>query len=341
MIINRLIYIISLIAAFFFYFLYPPWISWYILVLLLLLMPLDLLISLPGMFRVSIMMSAPYVTQKDADTVLVLTLTHSKSWPVRCVIAKLHVTGDGFSTICRIRCSPEEEGRREVTIDTSQTGVTVFELKRISSVSLIGLFSLPVNAGSRVAALVLPPPVMPANTIALQHGTHLRPIPGGGFSEEHDMREYRPGDPVRSIHWKVSAKFDSLIIREPLAPPPHSRLVHIIKWNGAFERDLVLGCLLWVSDYMLKWQMPYYIQFDDKATIVEVKQKNDLIDFLHSVLDGESKKAATLDSLPSRFSWIFRIDASTAGKVIATNTGDDNVVNNEKAPKFTHRNGRL
>ena len=90
-------------------------------------MPLDLLISLPGMFSMSIMMSAPYVIKKDADGLLVLTLTHSKSWPVRCVITKMHVTGDDFSTICRVRCGPEEEGRREVTIDTSRTGITVFE----------------------------------------------------------------------------------------------------------------------------------------------------------------------------------------------------------------------
>jgi len=341
MIIHRLVYAFSLVVAIIFYFLYPPWISWYLLVLLLLLIPLDLLISLPGMFRVGIMMSAPHIIKKDAEGVLVLTYKHSKSWPVRCVIAKLHVTGDDFSAICRVRCGTEEEGRREVAIDTSHTGVTVFELKRIWSVSLIGLFSLPINAGCRAAVLILPQPVIPVNTVALQHGTHLKPIPGGGFSEEHDMREYRQGDPVRSIHWKVSAKFDSLFIREPLAPPPHSRLVHIIKWNAATERDLILGCLLWVSDYMLKWQMPFYIKFDDKEIIVEVRQEKDLIDFLYSVLDYEAPKKAAIDSLPSRFSWIFRIDAATAGKATDKNTEAGTGINSEKTPGFANGNRRL
>ena len=326
MITNRLIYAFTLVAAILFYFLYPPWISWYLLVLLLLLIPLDLLISLPGMLSMGIMISAPDFIEKNADGVLVLTLIHSKSYPVKCVIAKLHVTGDDFSVMRRIRCGTEAEGRREVTIDTTQTGVTVFELKRIRSVSLIGLFSLPINAVCRTSVLVLPPPVKPANTIALQHGTHLKPKPGGGFSEEHDMREYHPGDPVRSIHWKISAKFDSIIIREPLAPPPHSRLVHIIKWDGATQRDLILGCLRWISDYLLKWQMPFYIKFNEKAVIAEIKQESDLTDFLLKVLDGKTTKTIAPEFLPSRFSWIYRVD-SNAIAGLASGTAGANEAN--------------
>jgi len=326
MIIARLIYALTLVAAILFFILYPPWLSWYLLVLLLLLIPADLFISLPGMLSRGVLMSIPAVLEKDEEAFLKLITLSTKSYPVRCVITRLHVKGDGFSVSCRLRCPATAGDHKEVTIDTSRTGVTVFTIKRISTVSMLGLFSLPLKTMRTGSVLILPPPVKPANTMALQHGTQLRPKPGGGFSEEHDMREYRQGDPVRSIHWKASAKFDSLIIREPLVPPPHSRLVHIMTWNGEAERDLILGRLRWVSEYLLKWQMPFYIRYGMNTTIAEISHETDLINFLCYVLGGIESKALKLDQMPSRFSWVFRIDGKDrpdlgAASIAKSNTG--------------------
>jgi uncharacterized protein (DUF58 family) len=310
MIVNRLIYVLTLALSFVFYMLYPPWISWYMLVLVLLMIPVDLIFSLPGMLTKGLVLSIPDVVEKDEDAVLTLITTHIKSYPVRCLVAKLHVIGDGFSVTCRIKCLPERNARREVTIDTSHSGVTTFLLKRIKAVSLLGLFSLPVSAGGKGFVLILPQPTEPANTRALQHGTNLRPKPGGGYSEEHDIRNYQHGDPIKSIHWKVSAKLDSLVIREPLEPPPHSRLVHVMPWSSDAERDLILGRLRWVSEYLLKWQLPFYIRFDDNPVVTEVAQESDLFDYLCYVLGNEASRPKKHEQIPSRFSWVFRIDTS-------------------------------
>ena len=309
MITHRIIYALTLIALFIFYILYPPWISWYLIVIVLLMIPVDLIVSLPGMLTKGLVMSVPPVLEKDADAVFILTTTHTKSYPVRGIIAKLKVTGDDFSVTCRIRCPAGEDDKREITIDTSRSGVTVFNLKRFSTISLLGLFSLPARADIKRSVLILPPPLKPANTLALQRGSQLRPKPGGGFSEEHDMRTYRHGDPVRNIHWKISAKFDSLIIREPLEPPPHSRLIHIMPWKDVDGRDLILGRLRWVTNYMLKRQLPFYVKFSDDTTISEITQESDLVSFLQYVLNNMAKKVVKSDYVPTRFSWIFRVDS--------------------------------
>jgi len=125
------------------------------------------------------------------------------------------------------------------------------------------------------------------------------------------MREYRRGDPIRSIHWKLSAKYDSLIIRQPLVPPSHSRLVHIIPWKTAEERDLVLGRLRWVFEYLSKWDLSFFVKLGNNPTIAEVTQESHLIDFLRSVLDDASGKKITTGPLPVRFTWVYRIDAGT------------------------------
>jgi hypothetical protein len=328
MIIRRIIFALSLLGSVFFYILYYPWISWYILVLFLLLVPFDLIISLPGMLTKSIMLSVPPVLEKGASGVLKITTIHLKSYPVRCIKIRLHVAGDDFAAKCRVRCEAERDSRSEVIVDTSRSGLTVFEVKRLWTISLLGLFSLPLNPGGRVTVLVLPPPVKPANTVALPRGILLRPKPGGGFSEEHDMRTYRPGDPVRSIHWKISAKFDSLIIREPLVPPPHSRLVRIMPWENAAECDLTLGRLRWVSGYLLKWELPFYVQLGNDGQIAEIKQESELTDYLRSVLDAAADKPAAPGYVPARFSWVFRVDAKTDIRTVAavSKTGEEEVV---------------
>lgn len=46
---------------------------------------------------------------------------------------------------------------------------------------------------------------------------------GNDRSEIYDIREYAPGDDIRSIHWKLSGKMDSLMIREA-SDPSHYRV---------------------------------------------------------------------------------------------------------------------
>lgn len=49
-------------------------------------------------------------------------------------------------------------------------------------------------------------------------------------SEMFDIREYVPGDDIRSIHWKLSSKTDSLILREP-SDPSHYRVAVLVDYG--------------------------------------------------------------------------------------------------------------
>ena len=307
---HRIIYIFTLVGSVLFYILYSYWFSWYLLVLILLLMPFDLLISLPGMLTRRIILTAPNILEQSAEGLVTVTALQLSAFPVKCVRAWVHVVCDDFSVWWRAVCGAERGVGYELIIDTSRTGVTVFEIKRFRIVSLIGLFSMPVRTNCKAAVLILPAPRKPPNTISLPRGAALRPKPGGGFSEDHDLRPYRHGDPLRSIHWKVSAKHDSLIVREPLVPELHSRLVRVMRWTEPLERDLILSRLLWISGYLLGLDMYYYIRFGDDGPVAEITRKNDLEDYLYHVLSGAPDLPSAVVSLPARFTWEFCVDAS-------------------------------
>ena len=44
--------------------------------------------------------------------------------------------------------------------------------------------------------------------------------PGTDVSQIFDVREYRPGDRLQRIHWKLSAKSDGLLVRETVSRLP-------------------------------------------------------------------------------------------------------------------------
>ncbi len=48
---------------------------------------------------------------------------------------------------------------------------------------------------------------------------------GNDHSEIYDLKNYAPGDDVRSIHWKLSSKADDLIIRESSNPSHYSVVI--------------------------------------------------------------------------------------------------------------------
>ena len=92
------------------------------------------------------------------------------------------------------------------------TGVTVFDL--------FGLVKRRRSCQAKAAFTVLPdlfePEVVPeSSAVSLPDSdTYSADRPGSDPGETFAVREYAPGDPLRTIHWKLSEKTDRLMVRE-------------------------------------------------------------------------------------------------------------------------------
>jgi len=307
---RRIVYILALTGASCFYALYPFWFSGYLLLVLLLLIPFDLILGLPGMLTRRVALTAPNIIEQGAEGSLTITTLLKRPFPARCVKLRIRESGDGRNVKRRVTCGASRGSKHEMKIDTKHSGVITYQLKYIRTVSLIGLFSMPVRVNRNASVLIMPAPVKPPHVAALPRGVVFYPKPGGGFSEDYDLRQYRQGDLIRNIHWKASAKVGTLIVKEPLVPPPHSRLIEAAQWKSASERDLILGRLRWISDYLLKWEMPYYLKIGDDGPIVEVDEAADLTHYIYNTLSGRPHELKPPGApLPVYFAWVFRIDA--------------------------------
>ena len=304
---HRFIYLTALVALTLYYVMYPHWISWYLWVFILLLVPFDLLISLPGMLGRRIELASPNTLERGETGHLTVTTLSKNLFPTGPLKLRLYETGEYGKSRHSIRCEGSHGSWFRLEIDTSRSNVIHFSTRRLWVCSLVGLFALPVRAASKVAVVVLPPPVRPPNFEPLSQPVRLIPKPGGGFSEEHELRPYRQGDSVKMMHWKLSAKHDSLIVREALVPLSLNRLISATLWNGPAERDVIISRLRWSSAYLLEQGFAHHVQIGERGTVMPITQGQDMASFLYKTLVGADLPHNTLS--PTFFTWVLTIDA--------------------------------
>lgn len=119
----------------------------------------------------------------------------------------------------------------------------------------LGLFALPVAPPPPCSMLSLPGYLELPLPAALRGEEEtkgpLKPRPGGGPGEDYDLRPYRAGDPVTTIHWKLSSKRDELVVRETLEPRQEGLTLTFDHFGTWDELDGVLDRLLTWSTALL------------------------------------------------------------------------------------------
>jgi len=250
---NRLIYLLILGGLFLFFVDYSGWISAFFLLLALLLPLFSLLLalfSLPGL-----------KLQMKSES----TLYSSSSLSIRIEVRMPHRIGDPLLS-CRFSLTDCMSGEKTVqklrfgacegmTIRTEVPfcGKRELSLHTIRLYDSLGLFALPVSEKDSRSAWVLPRPekhIMPACFSRLS-ALSYHPRPGGGYSEVHENRPYQPGDPTNTIHWKLSAKNDELIVREPQENSRMAVLLILHAENDRRRLDQAVGECFWLSEQLI------------------------------------------------------------------------------------------
>jgi len=165
---------------------------------------------------ISVSVEAP----EEAESGAPLSVKMNASWPRLAMRAGfcLNVcnafTGEGISE----RFSEQELGSFDLELRGMHCGLLTIEAS-LTPVDLLGLFSLRPVKSEEVRVLVRPPLFSPEVRLIEEGGSgdsdrYSQSRPGSDPGEVFGVRGYVPGDPVRQIHWKLSQKTDTLMIRE-------------------------------------------------------------------------------------------------------------------------------
>lgn len=249
---RRLGYLLIAAGCLIFYWAYREWLSGLLLVFVLVLPWFSLLVSLPSMLTARLELRAPGSVELGQDCPVL--------WQVHCPLPAAPVRGK--VKLRSLQTGRTGKLRRNAPLEQAHCGGWELTPKRVWIQDYFGLFSLPVWRKQATTVCIRPKPVPmdnPPDVLRYRAGA-FRPKPGGGYAEQHEMRLYRPGDQLRQVHWKLSAKSGKLVVREPMEPLRGKALVTLVLSGTPEELDSKLGKLLWLSRWLLEQEIPHTVQ---------------------------------------------------------------------------------
>jgi len=278
---RRIAYLLGVVFCLVFFVFYKEWFSWLLLVGYLWLPVLSLVLSLPAICTVKLRIQAPAQVRAGMPARANLALACLlPPVPIRCRL-RLHnrLTGDSYL------------GAPGELIPTEHCGLMVMECQKLHVYDYLGLWRFPKKAQLQEQILILPRP-LPDKQIPAPEQLPVKAWvakPGGGLAENYDLRPYRPGDELRQIHWKLSAKAGSLIYREALEPA-QKQVVLTLTLSGTPEQlDRKLGRVYGVGTQLLERGVPYRIRCQTALTLLDLE-----------VLDRKDQEQAMLALLTGK-----------------------------------------
>ena len=285
---------LGLAATLVFHAYYFGWYSWFVLQVMVLLPLFSFLISLPAMLRVRLSVDASPVCYRMDHAYVRITVQTDRFPLPRCKF-RLRVTNRMHGTNSAVRCHLDGAGSWYAKLETEHVGLLQCRVERARVYDYLKLFRVPVRAGQSVEVLVNPHEEEPASLPNLTRflTKQLKPKPGGGFSEEHELRDYRPGDPLRDIHWKLSAKTDQMILREAQEPVRGNVLLTLDLIGSPDQIDHILAQFRWLSNWLLEHEVCHELRWFAPENLhmetAKIACEEDLEQVLETLLSSQLK----------------------------------------------------
>ena len=310
---RRIIYFALLITVGILHFAYGQYMTHFMLIFLLCIPVLSLLLSLPAALSANTLLLGGEDICRGRESQVRLRAKcrgplPPEAWSITLEAQNLF-TG-GSTTHQKIKIGSHKKLEKVFSTDTSKLGAIRYRIKRAVIFDYLGLFPIPVKKGGSVTVTVLPDKEIPVPEPALIENSAmaLRPKPQG-FSEEHELRPYRDGDPINLIHWKLSLKMDDYIIREPQEIVRREILLVIDKPADYEQHRSILEQLCFLNGVLAEQQVPYLLQYGRDTVLIDSINAYD--DFIRGILSEPAHPAkATLPDIAND-ALIYRI---TPGK---------------------------
>lgn len=205
------------------------------------------------------------------------TLRNRSLFPAPAIRGKLSVQNGLTGTTIEkgLRASIAGKGKKtlQFQVEEPEVGKLFATVLELTSQDLFGLVAFPVEHVAAAEQLV-PPPDVPAEVNMVEAlettGESVRYSEnerGADVSEVFDIREYVPGDEIRAIHWKLSAKQKTPILREFSQPLNYSviLLVELVEASA----NALQACVTYasaISRGLLEAGVLHTIAWFDSAT---------------------------------------------------------------------------
>lgn len=300
MIRNIIIYLCLLTGTFLFSIFYYAWFSWFLFLTVVSIPIISLLLSLPFMIR-SVRSDIEIFAKENVfiKDEFYIAISGKKKKPLFCPMLTLNIKSTNLTAnLCeniKIRFSGTftKPLIRQCNSLTQHCGQLDIVCKNGKVYDMLGIFFFPIRIKKRSFVRVLPkqqkPKIIPDSSNFTVMGYKPKPV---GNSEIYELREYRHGDSLRNVHWKLSSKSDGLIVKEPNVPIIKNCLIMPFFGDNADENDVVFAKLMYVCRYMIK-SIGICFACDRNGNPFEIRCESDILNYFSALyLNTESSFVA-------------------------------------------------
>ncbi len=224
----RIIIYIALVVVngFVFYFLHSHF-HFLLLVLMLVAPIISVLLAYYMREKINVTVENRIVREKygyQNKESFIFVKVHNKTWCVTLdakieLVVKNTFFGTEGTRIVSVPIYAKKGYELELPIIPTMPGLIEVTVKSISIKDLMGFVFLKKMTDAVGEITVMPEKISDINyeTVNLEQGmleSEESSKRGNDFSDVHEIREYIPGDKLMSIHWKLSAKRDILMVKD-------------------------------------------------------------------------------------------------------------------------------
>ena len=166
--------------------------------------------------------------QRGESVTLEVTVRHRGILPIAPILLELYATPDTPQTQVRLKDAPVKTQRLTLPFHAAHVGVTCPGVRSCTVEDVFGMFARTVIPKTGTEELLVLP--MPFSVEALKFapgdpGSEVMARATEDVSNPADFRNYQPGDAMKKIHWKLSARKGDLMVRRYEEPVLSDALV--------------------------------------------------------------------------------------------------------------------
>lgn len=258
-----------------------------------------------GRLRAELSLS-PY-GEKGAVTAGRLSVENKSFFPADRLLCQVCcenlLTGERELSTLRMAAPARSRTGTELRLKSRHSGRVRVSVRQLTCFDLFGLFRFRVRLPEEVCALTLASPRTFSVETQISYGEsadmdsdeYSMRKAGYDPSETFAIREYRPGDRIRQIHWKLTEKFGSLMVRDYGLPIQNTIL--LLLETGSLPGgekpepdclDALAEALLSVSQELLSQQIVHSVGWqnheENTFSCVELENEEELPGLLPGLL---------------------------------------------------------
>ena len=307
---RRLTYGLVLIGSIALHLAYGQYGSLYILLFVLALPILSLLCSLPAILSAEVELTGGESVRRGRPAVILVKVRCRRyiapeAWKIR--IERQNLFLDPHKERVQVRVHGACEKKVELHADTERLGTVAYRIRSACVCDYLGIFAIPVKRIGAVSLTVLPnaqrPVPMPELVEPSERVMKPKPI---GFSEDHELRPYREGDAVNLIHWKLTEKTDTTIVREPQELIRKNTVLCMDVYADYALQQSALEQLCCLADLLNENDIPFVLQYGLNS--VKIEGDGDFARFLKGFLSDRLHAESTQPVRTGNDTLVYRIE---------------------------------